>query len=364
MKSKILYLYSAVLLLAVLPLQAQDQSGGEARTVNRNITYLPILFYTPETKIAGGGLVNYNFYASHDNGTAFPSTIMPTVIYTQNRQLISELYGDLYLSGGYHLQGRLGYKDFPDKFYGTGSRTDDGVVEDYTEQSVEAMILAQKRLFYKIDFGVWYTFAYRKITESEPGGQLERMEIPGSESGYTSGAGLVITRDTRDNKFFPTGGAFQELAWVYYGNETGSDYLFSQYKIDVKKYFSPAENQALAFRAMAGFTAGNPPFQNMSAFGGPNILRGYYAGRYRDRQMTVYQAEYRFPLFGRLGAAFFADLGHIAHELHDFKLNDYKYSLGSGLRYRINKNEKLNIRLDLGMTKEGSGLYITLGEAF
>ena len=50
--------------------------------------------------------------------------------------------------------------------------------------------------------------------------------------------------------------------------------------------------------------------------------------------------------------------------IKNFKTNDFKYAGGFGLRYKINKKENINLRLDMGYTKEGHGLYIVLAEAF
>jgi hypothetical protein len=48
-----------------------------------------------------------------------------------------------------------------------------------------------------------------------------------------------------------------------------------------------------------------------------------------------------------------------------YKFADLKYTFGAGLRYAINKSEKLNIRLDYGIGPgKNQGLYFELGEAF
>ena len=82
---------------------------------------IPILFYMPETKIGVGAAVNYYFRESGSKLDSRPSTIMPVLIYTQKKQIISELSADLYWKDEiYHLNGYLSYKKFPDKFYGIG----------------------------------------------------------------------------------------------------------------------------------------------------------------------------------------------------------------------------------------------------
>jgi outer membrane protein assembly factor BamA len=103
----------------------------------------------------------------------------------------------------------------------------------------------------------------------------------------------------------------------------------------------------------------------MAALGGSTSMRGYYDGRYRDRSQVVFQAEYRFPLIGRLGGAAFLSYGDVSPRLSQFDLLRFKYSYGTGLRFRVNPRERLNLRIDYGWGKgKSQGLYFTLGEAF
>ena len=93
-------------------------------------------------------------------------------------------------------------------------------------------------------------------------------------------------------------------------------------------------------------------------------MRGYYEGRYRDRQYLAGQAEYRFPLWWRIGGAAFAGMGDVAPDLGSFTFSSLKPSYGLGLRFMINKEEKVNIRLDYAWGKETSGFYLEITEAF
>ena len=46
------------------------------------------------------------------------------------------------------------------------------------------------------------------------------------------------------------------------------------------------------------------------------------------------------------------------------RLNAPKYAYGAGLRFRLTKRDRLNLRADYGVAAESSGFYLTLGEAF
>ena len=94
-------------------------------------------------------------------------------------------------------------------------------------------------------------------------------------------------------------------------------------------------------------------------------MRGYYLGRYRDKNMITFQTEYRFPVGWRFGGVCFLGFGDVANKIADFSPAEFKYSFGLGLRFMFDKQEKINARLDFGYTKDGDlGVYAMVVEAF
>jgi outer membrane protein assembly factor BamA len=82
---------------------------------------------------------------------------------------------------------------------------------------------------------------------------------------------------------------------------------------------------------------------------------------------TVFNAEYTFPIFGELQGALFADAGNLLPSSEDPGLNDMRYALGVGLRYKLPIGP---IRLDYGFNPdrrpgEDSGAFnFSFGFAF
>jgi len=114
-----------------------------------------------------------------------------------------------------------------------------------------------------------------------------------------------------------------------------------------------------------GFISGDPPFQMLNKLGGSYWMRGYYEGRYRDKNMLTFQAEYRFPVVWRFGGAAFAGIGDVAEELDAFRFDEFKYSLGFGVRFMFDTQERINARLDIGFNTDGDmGIYALVLEAF
>ena len=76
-------------------------------------------------------------------------------------------------------------------------------------------------------------------------------------------------------------------------------------------------------------------------------MRGYYAGRYRDKKFLGAQVEYRFPIYWRISGTTFASTGQVADELNDFHFGGFKWAGGVGLRFAVLPSEKLNLRFDV-----------------
>lgn len=164
-------------------------------------------------------------------------------------------------------------------------------------------------------------------------------------------------------------GYFSELALLNSSRGLGSDLSFGTLISDTRYYKSVFKNQVLAVQFLGQFTWGDVPFNQLSQLGGPNVLRGYYLGRFRDNNLLAAQLEYRFlplPLgfTKRIGAAVFGSTGTVSHHYNDFSIHEFKGSAGAGLRYLLFPKKDIYVRMDYALTREGNGFYIYIGEAF
>ncbi|MBW2297603.1 MAG: hypothetical protein JRF32_08350, partial [Deltaproteobacteria bacterium] len=80
--------------------------------------------------------------------------------------------------------------------------------------------------------------------------------------------------------------------------------------------------------------------------------------------MVTIRAEYRFPIKGRWGGAVFGAVGDAFPDATTLEEIDPKIAGGGGLRFALNKKEKINVRLDIGVSRYGVFPYIMLQEAF
>jgi outer membrane protein assembly factor BamA len=323
----------------------------------------PIIFYTPDTKWAGGASGNYYYRESKSDTTARPSTIGATLIYTQKQQIIAGFGADLYWQNdAYHPSGGVGYVKFPDTFYGIGNNTAADMAEDYTNRVITFGVSFQKQVRKGLYLGIHYEFGNGKLIEVEKDGLLAKGNILGSRGGTASGAGISVNRDTRNNIFYPSSGGVYGISATLFNSAMGSDFDFIRYNLALRKYIPVFSSHVLAFQGVMNILTGDPPFQLLPQLGG--ILRGYAANRYRDKNLIAGQVEYRMPVWQRFGLAGFAGYGDVADKLRHFELESFKYSVGWGIRYLFNRAEKINLRLDFGYGKGSSQFYINLTEAF
>jgi hypothetical protein len=342
-----------------------EKAEKQAEEKKSGIVALPVVFYTPETKLAFGVGGIYYFSVTSDKTVDRPSNIAFSGVYTQRKQSYIEINPDFYLGHGTHIQAVGRYYNFPDYFYGIGNATSADREESFTSKYWWLNIEALKRVRGPLNAGLQYNFDSTKLAKVEEGGLLDGGDIPGSGGGTVSGLGPFMTYDSRDSIFFPTKGSFHQLSAMAFGRALGSDFRFTRVFLEFRKYHGFTASRVLAFQAQFVFESGDPPFWRMGLLGGEKLMRGYYSGRYRDKNLMALQVEYRWvPVFWRLGLAAFAGLGDVADSIGHFDLGRFKYSYGLGLRFVVDHRQRLHLRLDFGFGKGTSGLYFTAVEAF
>jgi hypothetical protein len=345
-----------------------ENTGTEAlaRKCNNRIIAAPIFFYTPETKIAYGAASSYVMrFAGCNEGTR-PSNISSVLIFTQEKQFSALLKGEFYLKNNdYRLLGEFKIDKFPNKYYGIGSDAREEDEENYTPRSTNLTLSAYKKIGTGYNIGLQYNYRHWNIIKTEFGGVLETGEILGSGKGTISGVTIIANRDTRDNVYFPRKGDWFVFSAGFYPEFLGSTHEFTTFKLDLRKYLRVFDNHVVALQAITTVQGGDVPFMSMPQLGGQYLMRGYYYGRFRDKSMAAFQAEYRAPLFWRLGVVGFAGIANVADKFTSLTKGSFKPSYGLGLRYLFDKKENIYIRVDIGFGENGSnGFYVSIFEAF
>jgi len=332
----------------------------------RPILVLPIIARSIETGWSFGVASAATFHLKSRDTAIRTSNAQALALYTTRSQFVVALNGSIYFPGErFIMNEQLSYSSFPDNFWGLGKRAPDSSKESYKFKQYYIFLHPQFLIAKSFFLGILYQYQRVFNIEYPKGGLFDTQDVTGRYGYHVSGLGLSLTYDTRNNAFSPDKGTMAQIYFASFLPVFGSDYLYTNYVIDLRRFLRIYKQQVLALQVFGSFNAGPTPLRSLSYLGGANTMRGYYAGRYRDKNAAVIQAEYRVPLFWRIGAVGFADAGNVGAELDYINFHHFKYSYGGGLRVALNQKEKLNLRLDYGVAKGSSqGFYLQIGEAF
>ena len=365
------------LLLIGLPIYGYSQDGkavidsilvrnqDSTKIKKINFSGYPYAFYSPETQaaIGAGGIV---LFYTKDNDRLRPSKIGFGAHYTTNKQYKFSLNPSIYFNSNnivVNMPVSFGYT--LDKFWGVGNSTLDTGTEDFFREDFNFQLEVQvpPLLFFADRSGFIFDYKNTSIVDVKNNQFLINEAFNGFEGGNLFGLGINLVWDRRDNVFYPTEGHYQYIKFIVYPEP--SDFVFSSFEIDVRYYKKLLKNQVLATNLYVKSVSGNAPFYELPALGGQNRMRGYFQGRFRDRNYVAFQSELRQYFTEKLGFVVFGGFGDVSEELTDLNLKDLKYSIGGGLRYLFNKKENVNLRMDIAVGRDGNtGVYFGIEEAF
>ncbi|HZE84454.1 MAG TPA: BamA/TamA family outer membrane protein [Puia sp.] len=344
--------------------------GQELRPAKiRHVLVLPIIARSIETGWSFGLAGSSTFHLKlHDRDSATRTSNLQAVgLYTTRGQFVLAINGSIYFPGErFILNQQLSYSSFPDKFWGLGKSTADSIREDYKFKQYYVYLHPQRRMGNNLFLGIVYEYQRVFDMEYDAGGIFDKQNVAGRKDYEVSGLGFSFTYDSRNNAFYPDRGMMLQFYFDHYTGLLGSDYQYTKFILDLRKFITLRhQQQILALQLYGLFNAGEVPLRSLAALGGANGMRGYYEGRFRDKNLLTLQAEYRLHLGGRFGAVAFGDMGNVGGHMSDLNFQCLKYSYGGGLRIALDKTERLNLRLDYGISGGSShGFYLQLGEAF
>ena len=109
-----------------------------------------------------------------------------------------------------------------------------------------------------------------------------------------------------------------------------------RYGLDVQRYLDLYfGDRVLVLRAyLEGVTADvdDIPFSELPRLGGSRLMRGYPRNRFRDRAVTAFSVEYRYPISRTLSAFTFLDGGGAWRTLADFDPRELHPGYGAGVQ--------------------------------
>jgi len=210
---------------------------------------------------------------------------------------------------------------------------------------------------------IFKSVKYFKIVEDKP--FTETLEAVGEQ--FSPFVSFLVRYDTSDSQIHPKKGfrlLFQnDFAAKAFGNKNAQFYRFT---LDFRKYTLVfGGNDVLAFRALIQNIAGEKiPLFEMSVLGGGsimNVMRGYRLNRFNDKGKFLFNLEYRFPIWKKVGGNIFVDGGSVWPSWSEIGFRNIAVDIGWGLRYYL---QNFVARFDMGFSEEGLGIYFNFGHIF
>ena len=344
-----------------------EKTRAKDKAKKIGVAPIPIIFYTPETSLAAGGGVVFTFRDPDHPHDKRPDSLQLIAAYTLKNQIFCSLTPEIYFNEKIDkITINTSYSYWPSSFFGIGNDTGididtlDDIEEVYTRESFMIQPWILHKTISHLSIGMTMDVKRSNISDIEDGGLLDQGHLTGTEGGIRSGLGPVLSWDTRDAIFYPTRGSWYNIWSWHYRNAWGSDFDYDVYALDLRHYRTIRDDHILALHALGVSTDGEVPFDELPT----PVIRGLYENLFIDDHMFTLEMEYRFPIHDRWSGAAFAGVGDVFHDQDDLEIQDIKYAGGGGIRYAIDKEDKINLRIDIGASPYGVFPYVLFQEAF
>lgn len=325
---------------------------------------LPGPHYSSTTGL-GLGVIGTATYAAGHRGT--PQTRSNASVYID---MTTGGYFTVGLRGNHffpHDRFRLDYKlnlsTFTTSFWGIGygQADNDDNKTDYRRNRINALARFMARLAPNTYIGPLVNYRYYEARGVDAAmahlwqGQEMRLNT------YT--AGVSFTYDSRDFMLNASRGVFLQIDQTFSPRFLGNgNHSFSTTEAVFSAYKRVWKGGILAGELHGQFNYGHTPWPLLSETGSNDRMRGYYEGRYRDKNLMEGQLELRQHIKGRHGMAVWAGLANVFNDFGHIAMRHTLPNAGIGYRWEFKKG--INVRIDYGFTRNGGGFIFNVNEAF
>ncbi len=270
-------------------------------------------------------------------------------------------------------KGFLLYSDFNLDFYSLG-RLD---LNRPVELNIAGPILLQQ-LSWRVPQSNWFIGArqlYRHVDSTLAAGESTPLlgdpalnaklqdflaERVGRDT-TTSGLGLVLEYDSRNNPMGPTAGYDYTLQYTRFDSAIGSDVDYGEYHAEGLNYWNLSDQFDLGLRLQ--YDAVDPAAgERLPSYVMPAVdLRGVSATRYQDEQVATAEVELTYKMGRRWKFNTFTGVARVAESIGDMGAASSVTNLGVGFRYLIASRYGFWMGSDVARGPEESAFYIQAG---
>lgn len=254
--------------------------------------------------------------------------------------------------------------NMPTYYWGIGdsSARNNSNKEEYTVRNFSFQPKSLMRVGDSTYIGLGWDFSLMKASDLEKGDDSLLTKEDDGTSIVSSGVSTYLLYDSRDFVPNPSKGYLASLGFTHFSKELASDRRFNRLSAQFSHYYSFNAENTIAFDIHSELMEGDVPWSQLSLLGNDKRMRGYYEGRYRDRNVLTSQVEYRRKFDWRHGMVLWAGMGTLSNQVSE--LGSKRWLPNVGVGYRFEFKPRMNIRLDYGVGQNSSGFYFQVGEAF
>lgn len=345
-------------------------SAEKDSTRSGSFMVLPAVGYAQETGVEYGLASSYNFYMDKSDPYIRTSTMTLMGTFTSKHQSNFKFQTDLWTKNNdYHFVSEIRYRNWPFNYYGIGMDTWKADEERVDQKLFRVKLEAEKKIGNNLYSGINIQYDNFSIRSDSSDHIFNQSNLIGKEGGQQLLLGVSQLFDNRDNVSYSTRGYYAKLRLSYAPKLwTREDFNGTNLDLDLRGFIPLHQKVTLALQGIFRSTFGKTiPFYNYRELGGDMMMRGYYLGRYRDKNYLASQAELRYRFHPRFGIVGFSGIGSTFSKENSSR---YVPSYGGGLRYFFSLEHNSSIRFDYSYgeqragEKRQSGFYLSLSEAF
>lgn len=378
----ILFLFGASPLSAqIIPPDTGESEEPDIR-VGSEYSLVPIVGYTSDLGLFGGGLVQRIGYGA--NVRPFLSNLTADFTLSTKGNLTFDIDYERTRTFGTDIRSLVEFtaeKIRQGYYFGIGNDTEfsdrqfDSNFFFFENRELAIYYQARKQIASFGDYGQFdltasVDFSYLNgLTRGENSKFADDTPL-GIGKSWSNKAGIGFITDSRDSEFSPTQGFRYEVSYELSSSIVGSDYTYSDLKLDFRHYLKLFDGAVLANKLNIESIQGDAPFWDLTIIGGNDGLRGYHLDRFRGDQSVLHLLEFRTWLFRflhdeiRVGSQLFWDTGRVFSDFDSNDLfNDWKHSYGGGLIFTLFSPD-LMLRADVGFSNEAFRFYFGTGFVF
>jgi len=254
-------------------------------------------------------------------------------------------------------------------FYGIGNKSSKDNKTSYLYRPTIVGPSVKVKLAKWLSLGGGAEYLRVETGPGDEGTSIEQIFTPpitpglGQEVSYGVSRAFAVV-DWRQSPFYTRRGGLYRVDFANYTQSGSDSFSFRQLDLELQQYVPLLrENWVLVFRGLSSMTMTNGdsqvPYFMMPYLGSGETLRGYQNRRFRDRNMLLLQAEYRWTPSHFIDVALFADAGKVAARRGDLNFDALHTDGGIGIRFHGPKF--MALRIDAAKSNEGFNLVFSTG---